>query len=52
MTSVHIKNRPFVCRYECGAASNEKGNRKKHEIAKHGQAWQDFTKFDAASFHI
>ena len=52
MTSVHIKNRPFVCRYECGAASNEKGNRKKHEIAKHGQAWPDFTKFDAASFNI
>merc|ERR1712129_78584 len=37
MTSVHIEDRRYVCRFECGAASNEKGNRKKHEIAKHGQ---------------
>ena len=40
MTSVHVKNRPYVCRYNCGVASNEKGNRKKHEISKHGQEWQ------------
>ena len=28
MASVHVKSRPFVCRFNCGAASNEKGNRK------------------------
>merc|ERR1712129_244867 len=36
MRSVHIRDRPFVCRYSCGVASNDKGNRKKHEIGKHG----------------
>ena len=40
MRSAHVKNRPYTCRYKCGAASNEKGNRKKHEISKHGQVWQ------------
>ena len=40
VTSAHVKNRPYACRYKCGAASNEKGNRKKHEISKHGQVWQ------------
>jgi len=32
-TSVHIRNRPYACRYECGAAYNEKGNRTKHEVS-------------------
>ena len=26
--SVHIKARPYVCRFGCGAATNDKGNRK------------------------
>ena len=30
---VHIKARPFECRYGCGAATNDKGNRKKHETS-------------------
>ena len=38
--NVHIRDRPFVCRYMCGIASNDKGNRKKHEIAKHGAAFE------------
>jgi len=39
--SVHIKARPYACRFGCGAASNDKGNRKKHEISQHGQAFQE-----------
>ena len=39
--SVHIKARPFVCRYGCGAATNDKGNRKKHEITKHGKSFDE-----------
>ena len=39
MTGVHTKERRYECRYQCGAASSERGNRKKHEITKHGQAW-------------
>ena len=39
--SVHAKARPFVCRYGCGAASSDKGNRKKHEISKHGKSFEE-----------
>ena len=39
VTSVHSRNRPFVCRYQCGAATSDKGNRKKHELAIHGNVW-------------
>ena len=39
MNSVHTKETKYECRYNCGAASSEKGNRKKHEIQKHGQAF-------------
>ena len=39
--SVHMKERPFVCRFGCGAASSDKGNRKKHEITKHGKAFEE-----------
>jgi len=39
--SVHIKARPFVCRFGCGAATNDKGNRKKHEITKHGKVFEE-----------
>ena len=35
--SVHIKARPFPCRFGCGASSNIAGNRNKHEINKHGR---------------
>ena len=34
-----MKERPFVCRFGCGAASSDKGNRKKHEITKHGKVF-------------
>ena len=34
--SIHVKDKPFVCRFMCGVACNDKGNRKKHEIARHG----------------
>lgn len=39
--SAHIKARPFECRYGCGAATNDKGNRKKHEISKHGKSFDE-----------
>ena len=35
-TVVHFDIRPYVCRFGCGHASKEKGNRTKHEIHKHG----------------
>ena len=39
--SVHTKARPFVCRFGCGAASSDKGNRKKHEITKHRKVFAE-----------
>lgn len=40
--SVHLKARPYVCRFGCGAASSDKGNRKKHEVTKHGTSFEEF----------
>ncbi|TRY67291.1 hypothetical protein TCAL_05173 [Tigriopus californicus] len=34
--SVHIKNRPFVCRYGCGADYNDECNLRTHEKRRHG----------------
>jgi len=39
--SVHINARPYECRYGCGAACNDKGNRKKHEVTKHGKSFEE-----------
>jgi len=39
--SVHIKARPYVCRFGCGAATSDKGNRKKHEVSKHGKSFEE-----------
>ena len=41
LDSVHSKIKRFDCRYDCGASSFDKGNRKKHEIAKHGIAFEN-----------
>lgn len=38
--SVHIKNRPFVCRYGCGADYNDECNLRTHEKKTHGGAFQ------------
>ena len=42
--SVHDKARPFLCRFGCGAATSDKGNRKKHEVTKHGKASEEVNK--------
>jgi ribosomal protein L37AE/L43A len=34
--NVHIKARPYACRYGCGAAYNDSSNRGHHERKKHG----------------
>ena len=34
--SVHIKSRPFKCRYECGMDYNDPSNMYQHEKKKHG----------------
>ena len=36
MMNVHIKARPYACRYGCGAAYNDSSNRGHHERKKHG----------------
>ena len=36
MMNVHIKARPYTCRYGCGAAYNDSSNRGHHERKKHG----------------
>ena len=39
---IHDDARPFPCRFEgCDFASKSAGNRKKHEVNKHGRAWSD-----------
>ena len=35
--SVHLKARPYECRFGCGAASSDKGNLRKHQELKHGE---------------
>merc|ERR1712032_1190651 len=39
--SRHTGEKPFPCRYLCGQACAEAGNRKKHEITRHGQEWTE-----------
>ena len=39
--SRHTGEKPFPCRYLCGQACAEAGNRKKHEITTHGQEWTE-----------
>ena len=35
--SVHLKTRPFICRYGCTFAYNDSSNRNAHEKKKHGR---------------
>ena len=35
--SVHLKSRPFKCRYECGMDYNDPSNMYQHEKRKHGR---------------
>jgi len=39
LRSRHTGEKPFPCRYLCGKACAEAGNRKKHEITRHGREW-------------
>ena len=41
MRSAHTKEKPFPCRFLCGASCAEAGNRKKHEVTKHGEEWSE-----------
>ena len=36
MSSVHLKDTPYKCRYECGRAYNDASNRNAHEKRNHG----------------
>ena len=36
MSSVHLKDTPYHCRYECGRAYNDASNRNAHEKRNHG----------------
>ena len=48
--SVHDKARPFLCRFGCGAATSDKGNRKKHEVTKHGKAFEEVNNEEEIKF--
>ena len=39
--NVHIKARPYACRFGCGAAYNDSSNRGHHERKKHGRNFVD-----------
>jgi len=39
--SVHIKARPFICRYGCSFAYNDVSNRNSHEKKKHGGLFEE-----------
>ena len=39
--SAHTKEKPFPCRFLCGASCAEAGNRKKHEVTRHGEEWTE-----------
>lgn len=41
LRSAHTGEKPFACRYMCGAACAEAGNRKKHEVTRHGREWSE-----------
>jgi len=38
--NVHIKSRPYQCRYGCENRYNDSGNRSAHEKRRHGQAFK------------
>ena len=38
--SVHLKLRPYKCRYGCTFAYNDQGNRNAHEKKTHGQLYK------------
>ena len=38
--SVHTGEKPYPCRYLCGLACVDAGNRKKNEVRKHGNQWR------------
>jgi len=38
--SVHDKEKPYECRYDCGVRVSSPAYRRKHEKQKHGQAWE------------
>ena len=43
MMNVHIRSRPYHCRYQCGVSYNDRGNRNGHERSKHGGLWNNET---------
>ena len=38
--NVHIKSRPYKCRFGCAFAYNDSANRNAHENKKHGGRYQ------------
>ena len=42
--SVHLKLRPFKCRYGCEFGYNDQANRNSHERKKHGKKYIGETK--------
>ena len=38
--SVHLKSRPYKCRFGCGMDYNDTSNRRQHEKRKHGGLWK------------
>jgi len=40
-TNVHIKDRPFGCRYQCGKNYNDRSNRNYHERKFHGGVYSE-----------
>ena len=40
MMNVHIRSRPYNCRYGCNMAYNDVSNRNSHEKKKHGGLFQ------------
>ena len=44
--SVHTDKKPFPCRFKCGYACSDAGNRNKHEKSKHGGLGGQVVKFE------
>ena len=44
MMNVHLKLRPYTCRYGCEFAYNDKSNRDAHERKKHGKLFCNLKK--------
>jgi len=40
MMNMHLKLRPYKCRYGCDISYNDQSNRNQHERRQHGKAWQ------------